>query len=66
MGIQRAGGEIFHDQKTVVAVAADGQNLRDRHRFTARQQLQLVGFGGEYREQLSLIAFHEKIASCVA
>ena len=66
MGIQRTGGEIFHDQKTVIAVATDGQNLRDRHRFTARQQLQLIGFGGKYRKQLAFIAFYEEIAPCVA
>lgn len=66
MGIQRSGGEIFHDQETVVAVAPNGQNLRDRHRFTARQQLKLVGFGGKYRKQFTFVAFNEEIASCVA
>ena len=62
VGIQRTGREVFHHQKAVVAVAAHGQHLRDGDRFAARQQFQLIGFGGENREQLSLVAFYEEIA----
>ncbi len=56
-------GQIFHDQETVVAIAANCINLRNANGFTPRQQLKLVCFSGKDRQKLALITFNKVVPS---
>ena len=66
MRIQRTGREVFHDHEAVVAIAADGKDLRYANGFASRQQLQLIGLGGEDRQEFPFVAFHEVIFAAEA
>ncbi|GHK50814.1 hypothetical protein KPZU09_05500 [Klebsiella pneumoniae] len=61
MRIQRTGREVLHDHEAIVAIAADGKDLRYANGFASRQQLQLIGLGGEDRQKFPFVAFHEVI-----
>ena len=52
---------ILQQQEAVVAIAADGKDLRYANGFASRQQLQLIGLGGEDRQKFPFVAFHEVI-----
>lgn len=57
--IERFWRQIFQQKKAIFAVAADAKHFRHRDRFTARQQVELIGFGGKAGQQRRIVAFHE-------
>ena len=56
---------ILQQQEAVVAIAADAVHFRHPHAFAARQQRQLIGLGGEYRQLFPGVAFHEHLVVTV-
>ncbi len=56
---------ILQQQEAVVAIAADAIHFRYPHAFAARQQRQLIGLGGEYRQLFTGVAFHEHLVVTV-
>ncbi|MNE36502.1 hypothetical protein D3C87_1718830 [compost metagenome] len=52
---------VFQQQEAVIAIAAYAVHLRNPHGFTARQQGQLVGFGGEDGQQFASVAFDKHL-----